>query len=210
MKPLAMVHPDLNLRGKSEKVSFQYLQASSAYKGWKAPFIVSKIQKLFVMSNNDDHSLNVLRDEKRRLLERIATIDDMIELIEKSMPYANGETSAPKSKSKQKPTGYSSRKPMVFKVLYVIKQLNRFLHSTEIRKEIAELDGTTFEKVNISATLSQLKRNKKICKKQIGKQNRNSFWGSPKWLDSNGVILKEHLFDKSLLSEDSSMNQIKF
>ena len=160
------------------------------------------------MGNTNDNSVNILKEEKRRLLERVATIDSLLELIEGKVedpqPNKNSNDSGPDY------SGYNARKSSRFKVVYIIKAVNRFLHSSEIRSKIARLEKIDYDSVNISPVLSQLKRDGKLCKVQVGNQNRNSFWGNPKWLNEAGEILPQYKYNENALSVNDSEEDIEF
>lgn len=162
------------------------------------------------MNGNNDNSVNILREEKGRLLERVATIDGLLELILGSQKEEIVEVQVEKDGAKKVTSGigYDKNKNMRFKVLYIIKNLNRFLHSNEIRQEISRLDNIDFSSIKVSSTLSQLRKSGKVRKIQIGNQNRNSFWGSEKWLDHAGEPLVEHHYDERMLAEWKAEEEI--
>ena len=57
----------------------------------------------------------------------------------------------------------------------------------------------------MSRRTKYLKERNKIVKYQLGNKKSNTFWGSPKWLNENGNIKSEHMFNQDGIDD----NQIK-
>lgn len=83
------------------------------------------------------------------------------------------------------------------KVLYVLKEQQRFLHFRQIAKIILELDEVKVDKASItelaktlSTSCQNIKKSKMIVRYQSNesKSNQSFYWGSPKWIDENGKI----------------------
>jgi hypothetical protein len=100
---------------------------------------------------------------------------------------------------------YNPSANLIAKVQYVLKTEDRFLHVREIASMIVNLEkGTENDEDNyvkkLSPLLSRLKRENKIANFKIGNSNTNIVWGSPKWIDDNGKIKVQHMYNESALS----------
>lgn len=88
------------------------------------------------------------------------------------------------------------------KLLFLLKNENRFLHFREAATIVVELEDKGDIKIlagKISAGCGKLKREGVIIKYQIGSSNVNTFWGSPKWLDNEGNIKEGHEYNEKYL-----------
>ncbi|MEX0968462.1 MAG: hypothetical protein WD077_14620 [Bacteroidia bacterium] len=76
-------------------------------------------------------------------------------------------------------------------VLHVIKELNHFAHPREVgewmqQKNLVDLPlDAVISKV--SATISNLKRNGKLVKHQVGSRSRNCFYGFEDWMENDKI-----------------------
>ncbi len=92
------------------------------------------------------------------------------------------------------------------KVKFVIKDHDKFVHNRQIAEELHRREPQISEDEwakKISAALSSLRQKGQLVNFSVNGYNRNTFWGSPKWLDSNKEIKKEYMYDKEYLQEDS-------
>lgn len=88
------------------------------------------------------------------------------------------------------------------KVAAAVKHFNKFVHSKQIIQHLSDTYGYTIESLyngNISTALNKLKNNGSLFKYQADQNNRNTFWGSPKWIDKDGNILPEFAYDEAFL-----------
>ena len=71
------------------------------------------------------------------------------------------------------------------KMLYALKKNRRFMKIREIAQYICDITGEDVNQLTtqLSRRTSSLKEKGKITKYQYGTRLRDSFWGSPKWLD---------------------------
>ena len=99
--------------------------------------------------------------------------------------------------------GYDKGLSLVNKVLFLVKKNNRFLHIRELANQIIEQepDIDKNSKKPLSRRLATVmyiakKVSPNLMNKQIGNSNRNNFWGNKNWLNGNGKIKTEHMFDK--------------
>lgn len=95
------------------------------------------------------------------------------------------------------------------KFLFLLKMENRFLHFREAGELIVKLDGkgdTSSVARKLSSSTQKLKKEGTIVKHQATHQNRDTFWGSPKWLNEDGTIKDGHEYNKDFLAsyEDKS------
>ena len=90
------------------------------------------------------------------------------------------------------------------KLLLILKEHQRFMRIREIGKYVYnELGGVENDWViKLSRKTRNLKNFGKIIKIQVGKEKRNTFWGSPSWLDSNGNIKKEFMYKKEVINKN--------
>jgi len=83
------------------------------------------------------------------------------------------------------------------KILFAIKQLNRFARSREIAELLNQYEPQADLKAlinSLSSPLYQLKTENKVFKLTVGTGNNNVYWGSAKWLDEQGNPLPEHMY----------------
>lgn len=94
------------------------------------------------------------------------------------------------------------------KIAHVIKTENRFLHVREIAKKLNDLEPKISVEdwiKKISPALSALKSAGTIVKHIVGKSNQNSFWGSAAWLNEDGTISPEHMYDEGQVSKSEKI-----
>ena len=89
---------------------------------------------------------------------------------------------------------YSNPDTVDNRILSILKEENKFLQRREI-EDIAEKKlGKPF-KTSIASSLSSIKKkeNSNLC--LININNNNSVWGFKEWLDENGQIKPDHLYN---------------
>lgn len=82
------------------------------------------------------------------------------------------------------------------KMLFALKENNRFMKIREIAEYISNITDEDVDNLvtQLSRRTKYLKEKGKIVKHQHGNKRANSFWGSPKWLDSDGNIKNENKY----------------
>ena len=91
------------------------------------------------------------------------------------------------------------------KFLFLLKMEDRFLHFREAGELIVRLDGEGDPKLvgrKLSSSTLKLKKGGVIVKYQASQQNRDTFWGSPKWLNEDGSIKEGHGYNEEYLSSN--------
>jgi len=81
--------------------------------------------------------------------------------------------------------------------LEVLKDANRFLHKSEIAKILKPYHKDRNDKQidqRLAVELGKARDKNIIVKIQYAKSNQAYVWGSKKWLDESGKIMKEHNF----------------
>jgi hypothetical protein len=152
---------------------------------------------------NISETIKALELQKDDLLKKVASIESTIEILRQSVNY----TDSPKNGSIEKSTpksGWDKNSTIKFKINFLLKSENRFLHS----REMAEIAHSYEPEVSIdtwlakfSPQLSSLKRDNKIISIQVGKSLRNTFWGSSKWLNEHGVIIPSFQYNSEYFTE---------
>ncbi|MCD6013487.1 MAG: hypothetical protein K0Q79_3349 [Flavipsychrobacter sp.] len=172
-----------------------------------------------------------LEQEEVSLHEKIKSLRQTILTLKQSIAIEDSQTNGSnnivtsrlgvKPPSVKPPTALDSTKYPGFytakswreKVRIVFKSENRFLHYREIIDIIIGLypDQTKETlKNSISPALSFLKNEGVIVKKKEGESNINSFWGSKNWLNPDGSIKPEHMYDKSQVTTGGSSKDYEF
>lgn len=126
-----------------------------------------------------------LKKKRDDIQGKLKSIDETIELLE--------------SEQVDNSDGYDSSWQLTEKIEFFLQKEKRFLYN----KELASFANAREPKVSIndfsnkfSAVLSRLKNDNQIENVRIGKSLRTTVWGSPKWLDESGKILKDYLPSK--------------
>lgn len=140
-----------------------------------------------------------LKKEEQELLQQLLVIRSLIEKhINKSTTMTESLTVSQSAIRgiKDFPSSLAER------VSYVLRSSNRFLHVREIADIIVQNDN----KLNVDAIvkalsplLSRLKRDDKLVNYKIDKSNQSMVWGVAKWLNEDGTIKKENMYDESIL-----------
>lgn len=93
------------------------------------------------------------------------------------------------------------------KILIALKENERFMRIREIAEYIChitkeDVDGLV---IQLSRRTKYLKEKGAITKVQIGKSKKNTFWGSPKWIDSNGSIKDGYEYNSDSIDENQTV-----
>lgn len=172
----------------------------------------TNIRKFSIMSNINLSLANLI-DERNELIKQRNELTIKLKYLDGLIERLGGNSIVEKEKSTtnlpshtSKDPNYDPKKSMKTKVLYVLSKIGRFAHSTEIRDKMAELEGVSAENIKVSATLSAMRRAEKLHKHTVGNQNRNSFWGSTKWINEEGKILEGREFNPRMLTNSDEQS----
>ena len=161
--------------------------------------------------------ISILEREKLVLLNKLEQIDSLIKMYNQSMiELETGEqkfcmqdqedTSFNKSRmSIHKYFSYDNTQPIRKKILDIIKNENRFLHVREIvniAHQFEENIPVSIFVKKISPALSVLKNLPQTCLVSIEVANShfNTFWGSKAWLNEEGEIKSDYMYNSTQLS----------
>ena len=149
------------------------------------------------MSNKD--LISQLRQEKAKWLDKIAAIDQTIELLSDSSTYHGISNYEVAEDGEDSPNKVSPKEA----ILIVLKDKQRFVKSRAFAEKMAEINGVPYESAykRISPTLSGLRKKGLIRKVQIGTEIRNTFWGSNNWVDQEGNIIKDYIYEEDINKE---------
>ncbi|MGG7666043.1 hypothetical protein [Dyadobacter sp. BHUBP1] len=91
------------------------------------------------------------------------------------------------------------------KFIYLLKRENRFLHFREAAELIVEIEGGDPSRIlaKLSSSTHVLKKRGVIIKFQASRKLRDTFWGSPKWIDGAGIIKEPYNFNKEYLYKNT-------
>lgn len=171
--------------------------------------------------------LEELYQEKSVFINKIASIDGAISALEGLIGDSENKTNANNKayhtdikglyesiKDTDNDSENTSKKKYVFddgyhlnmsnsnKIRFVIKKLNRFVHNREIAEVLHQREPEVTEdewSKKISASLSSLRRKGELVNHSVNGLNRNTFWGSPKWLDSDKEIKESYMYNEKYL-----------
>lgn len=157
------------------------------------------------MDDNTKIAITVLEGQKAGLLEQVAKIDEMIKQMSLNAQLLNSNTNT-NTPIKAKDVPNDNRLPdgstWERKVAAAVKHFNKFVHSKQVIEYLSETYGYSIESLqngNISTAFNKLKNSGSLHKHQADQNNRNTFWGSPKWVDSESKILPEYMYDEKYL-----------
>ncbi|MEQ8553290.1 MAG: hypothetical protein RIC06_23025 [Cyclobacteriaceae bacterium] len=146
-----------------------------------------------------------LRKEKESLKKRLEAIDVLLSSYD-IREEEETETNVSKAQSNNgSDSSFPAEASYLEKVLYVIKRENRFLHNNEIYNVLKQYDDKEEQhlKRRISAVLSHAKKDvDNLTNYRVGNSIKNTFWGSKDWLDNNGEIRKEHMYDIKVIGKE--------
>jgi len=88
------------------------------------------------------------------------------------------------------------------KFLSVLSVEKRFMKVKEIAEYLVLQLGEDVEhwKTKLSRNTRKLKEDNKIVSFQVGNSKSNFFWGSPKWVNSDGSIKEEYMYRTDAIS----------
>lgn len=92
------------------------------------------------------------------------------------------------------------------KFLWVLKENKRFMKVNEIAEYLSKVTDEDFEywKTKMTRKTKSLREADKIVKFQVGNSRINVFWGSPNWLDREGDIKSEYMYNEEAISSTGS------
>lgn len=150
--------------------------------------------------------INELIREKKSLAKRIDAIDLLLQSYnvtsEITTTSSNNATETLELDYKEELKKLSNSN----KFLLVLKKHQRFMRVREIGEYItSQIGGSTNDWViKLSRRTRNLKIANKIIKQQVGTKRTNAFWGSPNWIDENGNIKKEYMYDENSIKSKST------
>lgn len=137
--------------------------------------------------------INGLKKERASLAKRLEAVDVLL------ASYDTNDTHTTNI-SNESNSDYPTKGSIMKQIAYVIKRENRFLHNSEITEALLPYVNKSRELLSrrISSVLTKAKGEVgNLVNIRVGKSIQNTFWGSKKWLDSNGDPLEAHMYDKS-------------
>lgn len=152
--------------------------------------------------------ISVLELEREELNNKLRSLDTTILMLKQSLsiPIDNAELGNGQNNHTQ--TGntdvskYQGYKKLTLreKAAKIIKTENRFLHMRQIVKIAQDLepdyDPKTLAKQIASACYTiKGQENSTLTSITVDNVNLNTFWGSKKWLNEDGSIKTEHMYD---------------
>ena len=165
------------------------------------------------MSNN---LLSVLTKERLDLLEKLHKVEGLITLYQQSfIKIETGNqlviTQYPdlqlqkSSISINQYFAYDNSQPIRKKILDIIKNEKRFLHVREIANIAHQFEKNVPVKMfikKISPALSVLKNlpETSLISIEVRNSHFNTFWGSRAWLNEEGEIKSEYMYNSNQLS----------
>ncbi len=151
-------------------------------------------------------SLRIARDE---LEGQLIKVNNSIKELETMVGGSDESVVATESPSVPYANEYDSKWSSAQKFLFLLSKEQRFLHFREAAKIIINIEGKGKEgdvASSLTTGCGSLKKKKTIVKFQDGKSNQNTYWGSPKWVDANGLIMPGYEFKK----EEKKVEQTMF
>jgi hypothetical protein len=162
------------------------------------------------MQENADikSAIETLEHQREQLIEELNSLDRSI-LILKNRVNSNSSNVSSISK-RLSSSGYDKTLSIPEKVIFILKQKNRFLRFREIAEIITEYEGLDKKDVSaltnrLSNSCAELKTSKAIVKLSTDNSNINTFWGSPKWLDESGNIIKGHEYNAVVIEKKAKI-----
>ena len=153
-------------------------------------------------------TIKVLEDQRDEWLKKVSAIENTIEILKQSLGYAaqtsfngNGVVGGGVMGKVEK---YDVNSSFKSKVMFLLKAEQRFLHIREMVAMAHSMEPTISEEdflKKLSPVLSTLKKEGQLTNVTSGRSLRNTFWGSPKWLDTDGKIINGHEYLPEFLFE---------
>jgi len=149
-------------------------------------------------------AIEVLKEREEELHSELSALRSSIIAMESrigiSLTDSKPKQSTVKPEQQNKDGDYDPNWSIAIKFRYLLNKHKRFLHFREAAKMINNLEGAEYDISELTKKLSSgtqsLKGKGKIVKTKIGSHNKNTFWGLPSWLDEEGKIKEEHLYNK--------------
>ncbi len=156
------------------------------------------------MDMSNQEILESLKRTRENMLQNIKHLDGVIALYSKDEDALRIAQNSGMADAVIQ--GYLPSLPTKQKIALILKSKKRFLHSREIVGAIIEFDESIEDAESItnkvSQALSALKNEGVVVNVKINKQNINTFWGSPKWLDENDQINPQFIYDNAQVFEN--------
>ncbi|MFH4968439.1 hypothetical protein V8G61_09565 [Gaetbulibacter sp. M240] len=157
--------------------------------------------------------IQALLEKKERLIEELEQVNDALQSEGYNID-SNIKVDAVEIPSKDNYRGYDKSWSLSKKFVFLLKVHNRFLHFREAAEMINQIENTGLEDTELASKLSSGTQNLKsegvIVKYQFDKNNKNSFWGRPNWLDDQGEIIKGHEYDEKYVYKKNASGKDLF
>lgn len=90
--------------------------------------------------------------------------------------------------------------------LIMLRETKRFMKIREIARMLVDIVGGEEDErtVKLSRVTGKLKKLNRIKSYKVGASNTNVFWGSPNWIDSQGEIKKEYMYNEDAIEKSGS------
>lgn len=141
---------------------------------------------------------------KSELVKELNAINVLIELSHSK----DNKTEAPKqlTQSTTDLTDELKNASQPEQFLIILRETKRFMKIREIARMLVEIIGGEEDNwtVKLSRVTGKLKKLNRIKSFKVGNSNTNVFWGSPNWLDDNGNIKKEYMYNESAIEKSGS------
>lgn len=170
------------------------------------PYCITNLLNIFnlMKTNFRQHLAELLLETKSDILANLSLVDKILEgLVESDdepvkIATENQQVSA-------KSHTYNIKWPYPDKFVYLLKRESRFLHFREAAELISEIEGGDPGKIlaKLSSSTHVLKKKGIIIKHQASKKLRDTFWGSPKWIDEVGNIKDPYSFNQKYLYKNN-------
>lgn len=105
---------------------------------------------------------------------------------------------------RQKRKGYNKDDKAANKVLYILNELKVFSRVGDILNRIKEYEPDF--KSGLNTPINALKADDKIEVRKPTGSNRDTFYGFKSWLDENGNIKKEYMYDENTIVSKEYIN----
>lgn len=164
--------------------------------------------------NQQEQLLKLLEEERDEYLQKVKSLTETINIIRAKLGMSSENPSIPQSEKANESSSdpdYDPKWSLKKKVVYFLKREQRFLHNREMSEMAHKLEqkisATDFTK-KFSSILSMLKRDGQLTNVVVNDINRNTFWGSPKWLNEDGTIKEENMYNDEYLIESVKKDKI--
>jgi len=148
--------------------------------------------------------LKSLKEKEQDLLAKLKVIQEMI--AEESTGLGVSTTFPQSNDGKSISFGKTDAE----KFLNVLKENQRFMKINEIAEYLVDKIGGDFDswKQKMTRKTRDLQRKGKITKFQFDKSVRNIFWGSPNWVDNQGNIKNDYMYNEDVIIDVGAVNDI--